>query len=273
MINRRTAALSSAIVIAVVFAVFLTFILHTVFDLGATSLISFPLSFVGTLLTVQQYLEKPAEGTKFQVIQHKNVTTQTMPEKSDGGRKWSELTNKEIAEEMRSSPDWRSYQDNTFKNYRSVLRGFNWLSSIALKSQYVTRQRIMLLLFAISTIGGMWLFLIFAEVIGTSWPNQNYMTTIAQLSPLSIDMGTAIISILPAVILLFTPLAYLQFKSDYTCPDCGHPFGLASKGRYYRPNKDVQAADNGREVNGHRILCCEHCDNLELEETNWSLQN
>lgn len=225
------------------------------------------------MLTVQQYLKKPTEGTTVQVIQHKNITTKTMPEKPDGGMNWSEMTVEEITEEMRSNPDWRSYQDNVFENYRSVGKVFDWLSSVALKSQYVTRQRILLLLFGISTFGGMWLFLIFAEVMGTSWPNQNYMTIIAQLSPLSIDMGTAIISVFPAVILLFAPLAYLQFKSDYTCPECRHPFSLASEGRYYRPKRDVQDTDNGREVNGQRILCCEDCNNLELEETNWSLQN
>lgn len=273
MIDRRTAVLSTVVIVAIAISVLLTFVLHSVFNLGTNSLVSFPFTLIGTMLAVRQYLEEPKEGTTVQVFQHKNVTTQTMPEKSDGGWNWSEMTDHEIAEVMQSSPDWRSYEDNAFENYRSLGKGFNWLSSIVLNSQYVTRKRIMLLLFAISTTGGMWLFLIFAEVMGTSWPEPNYMTTIAQLSPLSIDMGGAIISIFPAVALLFAPLAYLQFKSNYTCPDCRQPFGLASEGRYYRPNMDVQATNNGREVNGHRILRCENCNKLAQEETDWSLRD
>jgi hypothetical protein len=273
MIDRRTSVLLLAVVSAVLVAGVLALILHTVFNLGPASLISFPLSFVGTMLTVHQFFEEPAEGTTVQVIQNKNVTTQTMTEKADGGRNWSEMTKEEISEVMQSNPDWRSYQDNTFENYRSLGKRFNQLSSRALESQYVTRSRIMLLLLAISTIGGMWLFLIFAEVMGTSWPNQNYLTTIAQLSPLSIDMGTAILLTFPAAVLLFTPPAYLQFKSDYTCPECIQPFSLASEGRYYRRKRDVHETDNGRDVTGQRILCCENCNNLEIEESNWSLQN
>lgn len=273
MIDRKTAVLSSVVVVTIVISVLLTFVFHSVFNLGTGSLVSFPLTFIGTMLAIHQYMEEPREGTTVQVIQHKNVTTQTMPEKSDGGRNWSEMTDQEIAEVMQSSPDWRSYEDIAFENYRSIGRGFNWLSSVALRLPYITRREIILFLFAMSIIGGMWLFLIFAEIMGTSWPEPSYMTAIAQLSPLSIDMESAVISILPAVVLLLTPLSYLQLKTDYTCLDCGQPFGLASEGRYYRPSRDIQETDNGQKVNGHRILRCEKCDKLVLEETDWPLRD
>ncbi|MFC4359240.1 hypothetical protein ACFO0N_14940 [Halobium salinum] len=225
------------------------------------------------MLAVHQYVEQPGKGTRVQLIQHKTVSAGSPVERADGGRDWSELTDKEVMEEMETSPDWRSYEDNAFESYRSLGKVFDWLSSVALGSPHITRKRIMLLLFAISATGGMWLFLILAEVIGSSGLKPNYMTFISQLSPLSVDTGAAIVSIFPAVGLLFAPLAYLQFETDYTCQCCRQPFALASEGRYYRPNLDIQQTRSGRKVNGFRILRCEKCGELVKKEADWSLRD
>lgn len=272
MVEKEVGIAAVVVAVAVLMSAMLTIALEVFFDLGAYSLIPLPLTIIGTILAIHQFLSNSNRSpTTYQVDQHVHMTPKTVIETPNGGRNWADMSNQEMWEMMKRDPDWRSYGDGAFELWRTIWRGVNWLAVLSLRSSHVTRQRILLFMVSVSMIGGMGTLLIFAELAGPRMPNPSYLGTIANISPLSLDLVAGIILLFPAVFLLFAPLGYLQFKSRYTCVECEKLFGLGSEGRYYRPNTDVEKTDNGKLAHGYRILRCGQCANIEIEESDWNL--
>lgn len=267
---QRKSTVYLGVVLTIVLTLCTSLILDNVLNLGHSFIFSFPVSVLGVVLGFYQILgEDGDESVEInQHVQHHNSTSMTI-EKPDGGTDWSEKSDEEIAGFIKSSPDWRAHEDSKFRGNRNIAKTIHRISQRLQNTSYVDQRIISLSILALSALGGLLTFLIFVKLIGSTWSQNSWITAFANISPFSISMQGGFLFLVPAMVLLIGPIAYLEIKSKAHCPNCGSEFSTTSDGRFYRPHKDVRETDQGTKYNGHRVLRCENCGEIEIEQVSW----
>ncbi|WP_440767490.1 hypothetical protein [Natronorubrum sp. DTA7] len=279
MIYRQSKVLGIGVLITIISTLVFTLILGRMLNLGIAFTLSFGISLVGTSMTVfsifRDEKNSPSSVNQTNTInmidnfELQQKMTKKVVERPDGGRDWTSMSKKELVEVIESSPNWRSYPDESFNSSRDMAQTLhyigNWVSSLP----YMDREKITISLYMIAAIGGTMAFLTFVEVIDSTWTGDLWMTSILNISPFSLDPISGMLMMVVSLFIFASPFIYLQTKKSTTCPECNEIFTISSRGRFFRPAKDVRQTEQGEVYHGLRILDCVSCEHIVIQETDW----
>lgn len=197
---------------------------------------------------------------------------QKMPSEAPNPIDWSEDP-RENLKKVNNSPQWRRGNDSGYDSWRNLGSVLNQISNWIQSSQYIHGRHIRALLVLTVAIGCSWFLIILIEMMASGGLNSVGFSTIADISPFNYSVNDLpIFQIAVSLVLFLIPIGYIDWKVGTTCDECGAPFSLRSKGKYWHPSLKEKKIEDGTEVtiyHGVRFRECENCENL-LQNTNYS---
>jgi len=176
-------------------------------------------------------------------------------------------------EKVNTNPEWRRTEESEYTSWRTIGSALFKLSKYVQNIRYVNANRIRTILMISIVLGCSWFLLLLSELLASGSFDPIVFSTLAELSPLSYSTSNLpIFQILGSLVLFLLPIGYLDWKTGTTCDECGTPFSLQSKGKYWHSDLKEEKTENGTKTtvyHGVRFRECMNCGKL-YQDTNYS---
>jgi len=185
---------------------------------------------------------------------------------------WTEDA-RENFKKVNTSPEWRRTEESEYTSWRTIGSALFKLSSYVQNIRFVNANRIRAILVLSVVIGCSWFLILLSELLAAGPFDPVVFSTLAEISPLTYSTtNLPVFQIIASLVLFLVPIGYLDWKTGTTCSECGTPFSLRSKGKYWHPDLKEVKTENGAKTtiyHGVRFRECEYCNEL-YQDANYS---
>lgn len=198
--------------------------------------------------------------------------TLTMKSSRSSSIEWTEDPQENL-EKVNSIPEWRRAEESEYTSWRTIGSALFKLSNYVQNVRHVSADRIRAILILSVILGCSWFFLLLSELLSSGPFDPFLFSTLAEISPLSYSTSNLpVFQIIVSLALFLVPIGYLDWKEGTTCDECGTPFSLHSKGKYWHPDLKEERTEKGAKTtiyHGVRFHECMNCGEL-YQDTNYS---
>lgn len=270
--NRNLLILGGKVVGLVVLALGVTLIVHSIGGQSLLTMASFFLTVVLGIPTLSRTESKFDLSLDVDQTVESKSQNLTMNPSSSISIEWAESPQENL-EKVNTNPEWRKSNKSEYETWRDFGAFLYRISNKARDRRFISENRVMSGLILTVVFGCSWFILLFIELMASSSMNPMPFALIAEIPPLNYSMEDfPAVQFIISLSLFLVPIGYLDWKRGTTCANCGTPFSLRSKGKYWHPDLKEEELEDGSRVtiyHGVRFRECENCDEL-FQDTNYS---